>query len=155
MIRRILLVLLLALVAIQFFRPTRNNGTVTGPNDFTKVVQVPEQVMTILNVSCMDCHSNHTEYPWYTNIQPIGWWMQHHVDEGREELNFSEFKNYPVKKQKHKLHECEEMIEENEMPLSSYTMMHSDAVLNETQKKVLIDWIHTAMASLGEDASAE
>lgn len=155
MFRKILYGLLAVLVIIQFIRPTRNNGEAAGPNDITQVVQVPAPVMTILKESCYDCHSNHTEYPWYTNVQPVGWWMQHHVDEGKEELNFSEFKTYPLKRQLHKLHETEEMVVENKMPLSSYTMIHSDAALNREEVQLLLQWVDTSMKSLGGDTEQE
>lgn len=153
--RKILYVLLAALVIMQFIRPSKNNGSASGPNDIQHTVKVPEQVMAILQESCYDCHSNHTEYPWYTNIQPLGWWIQHHVDEGKEELNFSEFKTYPLKKQLHKLHESEEMVEENEMPLGSYTMIHADAELNKEEVRLLLDWIGASMQELGGKRGGE
>lgn len=145
-------VLLAILVVLQFIRPTRNTGQAHGPNDITKVVKVPGKVMDILKESCYDCHSNHTEYPWYTNVQPIGWWIQHHVNEGKEELNFSEFKTYPLEKQKHKLHETEEMVEESEMPLDSYTMIHGDAQLNKEEMGLILEWVEAAMNELGGSA---
>lgn len=138
--------LLLAFVIIQFIRPTRNNGQVHGENDLTKVVNVPENVELILQDMCYDCHSNGTTYPWYTNIQPIGWWMQDHVDEGKDELNFSEFKTYEPGRQAHKLEECMEMIEEGEMPLKSYTWTHGS--LDENQKRILVEWARTEMGKI-------
>lgn len=155
MIRKIFYGLLAIVVILQFIRPTRNTGEASGPNDITHVVKVPDAVMTVLKESCYDCHSNHTEYPWYTNVQPVGWWMQHHVDEGKEELNFTEFKTYPLKKQKHKLHECEEMVVENEMPLSSYTMIHGEAELNKAELQLLLQWIESAMNELGGSEAEE
>lgn len=151
--RKIFYLVLGIVLVLQFFRPTRNTGEAHGPNDITHVVQVPEEVIDILKKSCYDCHSNNTHYPWYTNIQPIGWWLQDHVDEGKEELNFTEFKKYSLKKQKHKLQECEEMVEEDEMPLSSYTWMHSDAQLSNEEKQVLVQWVKVAMAELDEPTS--
>ena len=96
---------------------------------------------TILQTSCFDCHSNYTNYPWYTNIQPIGWWLNHHVDEGKEELNFSEFESYSLKRKLHKLEEIKEMVEEGEMPLSSYTLIHGDTKLSPEQKEILYTWV--------------
>lgn len=135
-------------VVIQFIRPTKNVGKVHGDNDINHVVNVPENVEAILVKACYDCHSNNTNYPWYTNIQPFGWWIQHHVDEGIEELNFSEYKNYKLKRQRHKLHECEEMIEEDEMPLNSYLWIHSEAKLTKEEKQALITWVHESMDAL-------
>jgi hypothetical protein len=95
---------------------------------------------TILKTSCYDCHSNNTVYPWYSNIQPLAWWLQGHVNEGKEELNFDEFATYNPRRQFKKMEETEEMITEGEMPLSSYTIIHSNAVLSASQKETLINW---------------
>jgi hypothetical protein len=106
-------------------------------------------VKTILNKACMDCHSNNTRYPWYNNIQPVAFWLANHVDEGKEELNFSEFKTYKLKRQDHKLEEVVEMIQEGEMPLSSYTITHGDAKLTESEKQLLINWANEGRKALG------
>lgn len=136
----VLLVLLLIFVILQFIRPEYNNGELKGENDIYHVVDVPEDVEAILVKACYDCHSNHTEYPWYSQIQPFGWWIADHVEEGKEELNFSEFKSMKQKGQLHKLHETIEMIEDNKMPLESYTWIHSDAKLTPEEKELVIEW---------------
>lgn len=130
---------------LQFFRPKLNTGSVHGSNDLNQVHEIPNEIEAIFVKACYDCHSNNTTYPWYTNIQPIGLWMQNHVDEGKEEFNFSEFASYSAKKQKHKIHEIEEVVEENEMHLNSYTWTHGDAVLSDGEKKLLIDWVKNCM----------
>lgn len=140
MLRKILIGLLLAFVLIQFIRPARNNKQGSDPQDIAAVYAVPQDAYLILQRSCLDCHSNHTSYPWYSNIQPIGWWLQHHVNEGKGELNFSEFGSYSKKKKLHKLDEVVETIEKKEMPLGSYTFLHKDAALSQEQAAVLISW---------------
>jgi hypothetical protein len=131
---------LVVLVVLQFFQPTKNQGEKHGPNDIYQVAMTPSLVQTALETSCYDCHSNSTVYPWYTKVQPIGLWMQYHVNEGKEELNFSEFKTYTPKRQAHKLDEIVEMIEEDEMPLASYTLIHKNAVLTAEQKVQILEW---------------
>jgi hypothetical protein len=140
MLRKILLGLLILFVLIQFIRPEKNAGTIHGPKSIATLYPVPPQVEAILARSCYDCHSNHTNYPWYTNIQPAGWWMQHHVDEGNEHLNFSEFGIYPPKKMAHKMEEVREMVEKGEMPLESYALIHRDARLSAEDRRTLIEW---------------
>lgn len=140
----VLLILLGIFLILQFIRPEYNTGEIKGENDIYQVVEIPEEVETILAKACFDCHSNHTEYPWYSQIQPFGWWIANHVDEGKEELNFSEFKSMPQKAQLHKLHETIEMIEDNEMPLESYTWIHSDAKLTPEEKELVINWAKDA-----------
>jgi hypothetical protein len=90
---------------------------------------------------CYDCHSNNTVYPWYYNIQPVAWWMAGHVDEGKEHLNFSEYKKYPAKRAAHKLEEVIEMIDEDEMPLKSYLVAHPEAKLSQQDKDAINTWI--------------
>src|SRR5579862_3867915 len=104
--KKILAAVSVVLIVIQFIRPSRNNGDADGLNTISKKYQVPEQIHSILKQSCYDCHSNNTNYPWYANIQPLGWWIQYtHVNDGKRHLNFSEFASYPEKKAKKKLEE--------------------------------------------------
>jgi hypothetical protein len=138
--KKIGLGLLVLLVVIQFVRPTRNVSTEESTADISKAYQVPVEVKAVLEKSCYDCHSNNTRYPWYANLQPIGWWLQRHVNEGKKELNFSEFASYPEKKAKHKFEEIEEMINEGEMPLKSYLIIHGDAKLTTAQAEVVVNW---------------
>lgn len=138
--QKILIGVLIVLVVIQFLRPNRNLATEESANEISKHYQVPADVHALLKESCYDCHSNNTRYPWYTNIQPVGLWLQHHVNEGKEELNFSEFGGYTEKRAKHKFEEIEEMVNEGEMPLSSYTLIHQKAKLNSEQTKALASW---------------
>jgi hypothetical protein len=138
--KKVILIILGLLVIIQFIRPARNISTADSINEISKHYMVPDEVKKIMQVSCNDCHTNNTDYPWYTNIQPVGWWMQWHVNEGKKHLNFSEFASYAPKKQHHKLEETEEMIREGEMPLNSYLWVHKDAKLSPEQKDLLINW---------------
>lgn len=142
--KKIIVGLIFLFVVIQFFRPSKNEGAeLITANDISKRYTIPENVHELLIQKCYDCHSNKTNYPWYVNIQPIGWWMAHHVDEGKGELNFSEFKTYDEKRAQHKMHEIEEQIEEGEMPLTSYTVLHQDAKLSESDHKAIDEWIES------------
>ncbi len=142
--KKFLIILLIILVVIQFFRPTRNEGIADGPNSMI----VPENVKTILQTSCYVCHSNHTEYPWYTNVQPVGWWMTNHVNEAKREINFSEFNTYKLKRKIKKMKEIREQLEEDEMPLSSYTLIHGNAKLSSEQRDILLKWADSTKSYL-------
>ena len=102
---------------------------------------MPENIQNILKTSCYDCHSNNTNYPWYNKIQPVNWWLADHINEGKEELNFDEFNAYSTKKKLHKLDEVIETIKDNEMPLKSYTLIHSNAKLSENDKQEIEAWV--------------
>lgn len=153
--KKIAIILLALLGLIQFVQPARNEGTVSGPNDINKSIAVPESVQQTLEKSCTDCHSNHTVYPWYANIQPVGFFLKDHVDEGKRELNFSEFNTYKAKRKAHKMEEIVEMLEENEMPLFSYTLIHRNAILSESQKAELMAWAKESQKVFKEAMAAE
>lgn len=140
MLKKILIGLLVVVIVLQFIRPARNQSEGAATNDIGTVYNVPDNVHGVLKKACYDCHSNNTRYPWYTNIQPIGLWMQDHVDEGKDELNFNEFATYKLKRQAHKMEELVELVEEGEMPLPSYTWIHKDAVLTSEEKALVVNW---------------
>jgi len=141
--KKILLGLLLAFLLIQLFRPQKNKSEVKQVNDISAVYQIPKETGQLLQTSCYDCHSNNTNYPWYAYIQPVAWWLNDHIVEGKEELNFSEFGTYSLKKQAHKLDELAELVASGDMPLSSYTIIHGNAKLSDAQKKQLTDWANS------------
>lgn len=134
------IVIVVALVVIQFFRIDKTNPPIAEGNKIEAALAVPADVHLILGRSCNDCHSNNTIYPWYSNIQPVAWFLKDHIDHGRRELNLSEFSTYSAKKKKRKLEEICEMVESAAMPLPSYLWIHRDAGLSESEKKALCDW---------------
>lgn len=139
--KRLFLLLLLAFIVIQFFRPAKNKSEGISKNDITTLYAVPQNVQTILKTSCYDCHSNNTVYPWYAEVQPVAWWLDDHVQDGKKDLNFSEFASYRPRRQYRKLEEINELVKENEMPLNSYLWIHKDAKLSDQQKLTLANWV--------------
>ena len=138
--KKILIALLAILIIIQFFRPTKNLSNAKSPADISNLYQVPGDVNEILDKACNDCHSNNTIYPWYAEVQPVAWWLNNHIEEGKDELNFSEFATYAPARQYRKLEELKKQIDEGEMPLSSYTLIHTNAKLTEAEKQALLNW---------------
>lgn len=139
-----LILLFLILAAIQFVQPARNQRSGPSTAGIATVVDLPDTVQAILQNSCYDCHSNHTPYPWYSRIQPLGWWLDSHIKEGKAELNFDEFASYPKRRQLSKLKAMRGAIEDKSMPLPSYTFIHREAGLSQNDQKVLKDWLETA-----------
>jgi hypothetical protein len=150
--RKVLIGLLVLLIVAQFFQPSHNNGTAEAATDITHAVQVPDSVMSLLKTSCYDCHSNHTDYPWYSKITPVNWWLEHHVNEGKRELNFSAFTNYTFKRKNKKLEQTADLVKKHEMPLDSYLWIHMDAKLNEAQIKLITDWTQSARQQVMQDS---
>lgn len=146
--RKILLALLVILVGIQFIQPAKNRSQSISEKDISRIYPVPQQVEVILKKTCYDCHSNNTEYPWYSYIQPVGWWLANHVNEGKEELNFAEFGGYEPVYQYRRLNAVIGTVKENEMPLNSYTWIHRDASLNNDEKTALSSWAQDLRAQI-------
>lgn len=111
-----------------------------NPNDLLLTGSVSEEVTVILKTACYDCHSNQTKLPWYSHVAPVSWLVAKDVNEGREELNFSEWTTYPKRKLIKKLEEMGEEVDEGEMPLKIYTVIHGDAKLSTEQRKLLVEW---------------
>lgn len=148
LLKRICLALLVILVGLQFIPTRTNQNTGVASSDFIKTNNVPEDVGRTLLTSCYDCHSNNTNYPWYSRVQPVGWFLENHINTGKAELNLSEFGSWSVRKQKSKLKSMANQIEKDEMPLSSYTFIHREARLSQDSKKALVDYLNALQDSL-------
>ena len=143
MLKKILIALFVILVLIQFIWPARNKNNVVTAQHLTQLYPVHDDVTQILKKGCNDCHRNYTNYPWYANVQPQGFWLQNHVNEGKEHLNFSEFGKLSPKEQAHAFEEMAEEVEEDHMPLDSYLWIHKEAQLTAQEKQTLISWATT------------
>jgi hypothetical protein len=97
-------------------------------------------VSRILATACYDCHSDHTRYPWYAEVEPVGWWLASHIHDGKSRLNFSEFGTYSRRQALRKLELISDQVSDHKMPLSSYTLIHRDARLTEAQIREMTDW---------------
>ena len=137
-VKWLLISLVCLFILIQLKRPARTNPAVDESQTIEAHAQMTPQVKDILDRSCRDCHSNKTEWPWYTNVAPLSWWITDHVNEGRHRLNLSEWArlDQPGKK----LRQICDEVEDGAMPLSSYLPMHPKAKLSEQDKKTLCDW---------------
>jgi hypothetical protein len=142
-LRPALLVLLGAFVLIQLFQIDKSNPPIDPAQDYLSMANPPTEIATLVRQACYDCHSHSTTYPWYAWVQPAGWWLQNHVQEGREHLNFAVWTTYPAKRAAHKLEECYEVVESAEMPMQSYTWMHAEARLSDAQRTQLVGWFRS------------
>ena len=152
MFKRILLALLIVFIIAQFIRPPHNNGIAASSTDITHAVPLTDSIMGILKTACYDCHSNNTNYPWYSKITPVNWWLNNHINEGKRELNFSIFSNYSYRRKSKKLEEIAETVEKHQMPLDSYLWIHKEAELNDAQRKMIIDWAKSAQEKVMQDS---
>jgi hypothetical protein len=140
--------LVTGIAIIQFFQPARNRSTDTSRSDLIKTISPPGSVQQILRNACRDCHSNHTNYPWYSVIQPFGWLLDRHIRNGKAELNFSEFGSYSVRRQISKLNGIKNSVRDGSMPLLSYKLLHKNARLSAAEKTILMEWAERIKDSL-------
>ena len=143
-VKSILLALAVIFVLIQFIRPSLANP----PVDAAKKLQAPAPVASILDRSCRDCHSNETQWPWYTQISPVSWWLSDHVKDGRHELNFSEWNSFTARRKTRKLREICDQVKEAEMPLKNYLPLHPKAKLTDADRQTLCTWAKELSATL-------
>ena len=143
--KTILLSVAIVFVIIQFIQPDRTMVKNAEQKDINQVINMPDTIAAMLKQSCYNCHSNNTTYPWYTYVQPIGWYLSYHVQNGRQQLDLSEFDKYSIRKQATKIKEMASQVKEKEMPMSSYLWMHKEARLSDDQRMLLVTWLeHTA-----------
>lgn len=140
-LRKVGILLFVVFVGIQFIPTTRNESNTILTTDFVETFNPPLNLSSLLKTSCYDCHSNNTNYPWYNKVQPISWFLEGHINEAKEELNFSEFGDYSNRKKKSKLKSIMSQTKNDEMPLSSYIIMHQNARISERDKLDLEKWL--------------
>ena len=148
MLKKILLFLLAALVIIQFIHPKKNKAEGPQPNYIGNIFPIPADVKTILAKACNDCHSNNTRYPWYSMLQPVHWWMNNHIKDGKKGLNFDEYTSRSLRFQYHKMEDVIEQLKEGDMPLNFYTWIHKDAKLTVEEKTRITGWAESVMDTM-------
>lgn len=148
LMKKIGLAVLLLLIGIQFIQPGRNSSGQVPATDISNTIFIPGDVKSLLQTACNDCHSNNTNYPWYANVQPMGWLLANHIKDGKAALNFSEFGGYSQRRQMSKMKSIASQVKDDEMPLAAYTMLHKNARLTKEQKALIIDWAMETKDSL-------
>ena len=135
-------------VGIQFVRPERINPPVVAAHALESHVSVPPEVKGVLTRACSDCHSNETRWPWYSNVAPASWFLADHVEEGRDNMNFSTWSSYQRRQAEGLLDQVCKEVQHGAMPLRSYTLLHPDAKLSEADVKTLCDWANSERTRL-------
>jgi len=156
MIKKLGILIVLAFIGIQFFRPAKNESNDNRYHINTQYA-MPNNVATIMQAACYDCHSNQTRYHWYFQVQPVAWFLSNHVNEGKQHVNYAAFTNLPLAVQYHKLEETIEMVEKKEMPMGVYTAMglHSKAKLSDAQRQDIINWAANIRATMEANYPAD
>jgi len=135
---------------LQIYPSKRPEITDINKDDLLKNEDVPKNISSMLRSACYDCHSNETIYPWYANIAPLKWWIYDHIEEGREELNFSEWNSLNKADKAEALDDIATEVMDNKMPLESYPITHPKAKLSEADRQAISDWAETFSEKLFE-----
>lgn len=145
--KKILLWIVGIFILIQLIPIDRTNKPVDRKQNFVDIVKPPKEVSQILINACYDCHSNEVKYPKYAYVAPISWSIKHHVNEGRERVNFSVWSTYNNDQKNHIIDDILETVESKEMPLKGYLPMHPEANLTEVQRKIFNDYFKNLQKS--------
>lgn len=140
MLKKALLIILIVGAGIQFFPVPINQSDEILKTDFFQIVEAPLNIQQVVKASCYDCHSNNTNYPWYGRVRPFAWFLQKHIREGKEDLNFSDFQDYSGRMQREKIRSMISQVRDGEMPLKEYLWMHPEAELSKEETKQLIQF---------------
>lgn len=143
--KRLVPAVLIVLLILQFFPKNKNTSEKLETHPLFENNIVPASVLKNFDAACADCHSNHTEYPWYAKIAPISFLIDNHVNEGKKHFNADDWNKYTLKRKNHKLEECIEMMEEGEMPMKGYVLIHKEADLTTEEKQEMISWFKSAL----------
>ena len=150
--KRILLILLAIALLAQFVQPDRSVPAIVPANDMLVMTQAPDEIRTLVEGACYDCHSDRSTYPWYASITPVNFWLQDHINEGRGKMNFSHWDDPAA--QEH-AHECGEELQEGHMPPSNYAFIHGHAKLEAAQRSRLVEWCNANMPAKQEKGGSD
>ena len=137
--------------ALQFTNPPHTNPPVK--NDFLGRMNPPVKIAAMFRSACYDCHSDETKWPWYSSVAPMSWQIAQDVDEGRVQLNLSEWPSDPKRAWK-KMENMSEEIDQKDMPLKKYMILHKDAQLTDDERSELTQWLDKQADMLKSQAGA-
>ena len=148
--KRILIILAILFAILQFIPANRPEVTMDNPNDLLSNNEIDPAISSLIRTSCYDCHSNETHYPWYAYVAPVSFLVSRDTKEGRGEMNFSDWEKLSKIEKAEMLDEISEEVEEGEMPMKIYPIIHPDAKLSDDQRQSIIDWAEEMAESLFE-----
>jgi hypothetical protein len=154
MAKKIFYIILALFALMQLFQPERNLSSENFKAELANFYEIPDTVETLLNNACYDCHSNNTDYPWFINVQPIGWYMQNKIDRGKNKLNFSNFGELNTKDAIDVLEDIQEAMKKNTMPLASYKWYNKEADLTIEQRDAIAEWALMLSKQISSDSTA-
>lgn len=133
----------LGLLAIQLVPYGRNH---TNPPVLAEPTWSSAETRQLAVVSCFDCHSNETVWPWWSDVAPVSWLVQFDVERGRRKLNYSEWNS------RHEdASSSASQVRSGEMPPRYYLPLHPAAQLDANQRAALIAGLAATFGDRGGD----
>jgi len=133
-------VIALIFIVLQFTTPRHINPPLNEAQALQGMTVVPSHVSELFARSCNDCHSNKTNWRWYTYVAPVSWFTVGHVNDGRAELNFSEWGSYGARMKGTRLRAICQQSEKGTMPIASYVFVHRDPKLSRDEVRAICEW---------------
>ena len=127
-------------IGLQFTTPRHTNPPVDAAQTLVALTAPPADASAVFDRSCKDCHSNETNWRWYTYVAPVSWFTVGHVNEGRKELNVSEWGRYGKRMKDTRLKAICAQVRGGTMPLASYASVHRDTKVSPDEVKKICDW---------------
>ena len=146
--KKILLAILIFIGVSQFIKIDKENETVNSSLDFLSIESPTKGISKMIKNQCYDCHSDETKYPWYADIAPVSWWLKSNINGARDFMNFSTWGLLTPKQKIAKMQECFEALQEEEMPVALYILMHDQSQFSEKETESLQEWFKNYNAKL-------
>jgi hypothetical protein len=134
------IIIALIFIGLQFSTPRHINPPFNEAQALQGVTAVPSHVSELFARSCNDCHSNKTNWRWYTYVAPVSWFTVGHVNDGRAELNFSEWGRYGARMKETRLRAICQQAEKGTMPIASYAFVNRDVKLSRDEVRAICEW---------------
>lgn len=107
------------------------------------------EVKPIFQTSCMNCHSEQTEYPWYSNLPFARSLIKEDIEEARKHLDIGG--DFPFRGHGSPVQDLEAIkasIEEGAMPPLRYEIMHWGSWLTDLEKAKILQWVEQSLEKL-------
>ena len=118
-------------------------------------VSAPPEIQDTLKRSCYDCHSNQTQWPWYSHVAPFSWAVARDIELGRRQLNFSEWGDYYPATRRRKLQWMGRALQQEVMPPLSYRLIHPSSRLSPQDRAQLERWIDRELVSVAASSASK
>ena len=115
---------------------------------------VDPAVMQIIERSCQSCHSEKTDWPWYSYVAPMSWLIERDVSGARRHMNLSHWDEYNGESQQQILAELSAAVRNRQMPLPPYLKLHPEAKLSESEIDLIYRWARAERARLKHEGAA-